>query len=79
MKKKFLLSEFEKNGLPPEGYSISGKPTGAVVKRQISKKIEKTMDTVVVHAGIPVKKSKKHLMMYYKMISFIFALIIPSI
>jgi hypothetical protein len=39
--KQVVLSEFEKNGLPPKGYSISIKPTGAVVKRQISKKIEK--------------------------------------
>jgi hypothetical protein len=55
--KQLVLSEFEKNGFPPDGYSISVKPTGAVVKRQISKKIEK--DTVVVRADIPVKKSKK--------------------
>jgi hypothetical protein len=41
------------------------KPTGAVGKLQISKKIDKT-DTVVVRANIPVKKGKKHLMMYYK-------------
>jgi UDP-galactopyranose mutase len=27
-----VLSEFEKNGLPPAGYTISVKPTGAVVK-----------------------------------------------
>jgi hypothetical protein len=54
-----VLSEFEKNGLPSEGYSISIKPTGEVVKRQISKEIEKTIDTVVVRADIPVKKGKK--------------------
>jgi hypothetical protein len=54
-----VLSEFEKNGLPSEGYSISVKPTGAVVKRQISKKIDKELETVVVIADIPVKKGKK--------------------
>jgi hypothetical protein len=53
-----VLSEFEKNGLPPEYYSISIKPTGAIVKRQISKKIDKT-DTVVVRADTSVKKGKK--------------------
>jgi hypothetical protein len=41
------------------------KHIGAVVKRQISKKIDKT-DTVVLRADIPVKKGKKHLMMYCK-------------
>jgi UDP-galactopyranose mutase len=51
--KKIVLSEFEKNGLPPDGYSISVKPTGAVVKRQISKRMEK--ETVGVRADIPVK------------------------
>jgi hypothetical protein len=59
-----VFSEFEKNRLPPDGYTISVKPTGAVVKCHISKKIDKT-DIVVVHADIPVKKVKKHLMMYY--------------
>jgi hypothetical protein len=34
------------------------KPTRAIVKRQISKKIDKTLDTVVVRADIPVKKGK---------------------
>jgi hypothetical protein len=34
------------------------KPTGAIVKHQISKKIDKT-DTIVVRADIPVKKGKK--------------------
>jgi hypothetical protein len=53
-----VLSEFEKNGLTPDGYTISVKPTGAVVKRQISIKIDQT-DTVVVRADIPVKKGKK--------------------
>jgi UDP-galactopyranose mutase len=57
--KQVVLSEFEKNGLPPEGYSTSLKPTEVVVKRHISKKIEKTLDTVVVRAYIPVKKGKK--------------------
>jgi hypothetical protein len=56
--KQVVLSEFEKNGLLPEGYSISVKPTGAIVKRQISKKIDKT-NTVIVRADIPVKKGKK--------------------
>jgi hypothetical protein len=64
--KQVVLSEFEKNVFPSDGYTISVKPTGAVVKRQISKKIDKTLDTVVVHADIPVKKGKKHLMIYYK-------------
>jgi hypothetical protein len=54
-----VVSEFDKNVLSPEGYSISVKLTGAVVKRQISKKIDKTLDTVVVRADIPVKKGKK--------------------
>jgi hypothetical protein len=31
--KQVVLSEFENNVLPSEGYSISVKPTGAVVKR----------------------------------------------
>jgi hypothetical protein len=56
-----VLSEFEKNGLPPDGYGISVTPTGAVVKRRISKKtkeLDKTY-TVVVRADIPVKKGKK--------------------
>jgi hypothetical protein len=57
--KQTVLSEFEKNGLSPEGYSISVKPTGAIVKRQISKKIDKATDTVVIRADIPVKKGKK--------------------
>jgi hypothetical protein len=35
------------------------KPPGAVVKHQISKKIEKALDTVVVGADILVKKGKK--------------------
>jgi UDP-galactopyranose mutase len=39
--KEVVLSEFEKNGLPPEGYSISVKSTGAVIKPQNSEKIEK--------------------------------------
>jgi UDP-galactopyranose mutase len=39
--KQVVLSEFEKNGLPPDGYSKSVKPTGPVGKRQISKKIDK--------------------------------------
>jgi hypothetical protein len=56
--KQTVFSEFEKNGLPPEGYSISVKPTGAILKRQISKKIDKT-DTIVVPVDIPVKKGKK--------------------
>jgi UDP-galactopyranose mutase len=56
--KQVVLSEFEKNGLPPDGYIISVKPTGAIVKRQISKKIDKT-DTVVIRVDIPVKKGKK--------------------
>jgi hypothetical protein len=42
--KQVVLSEFEKNGLPPEGYRISVKPTGAIVKRQISKKMNKELD-----------------------------------
>jgi hypothetical protein len=54
-----VLSEFEKNVLPPDGYSISVISTGAVVKRQISKQIEKALDNVVVRADIPVKKGKK--------------------
>jgi UDP-galactopyranose mutase len=57
--KQLLLSEFEKNGLPPDGYGISVKPTGAVVKRQISKRIDKEKETYVVRADIPVKKGKK--------------------
>jgi hypothetical protein len=57
--KQVVLSEFEKIGLPPERYSISFKPTGAVVKRQISKKIEKALDNLVVRVDIPVKKGKK--------------------
>jgi hypothetical protein len=57
--KQSVLSEFEKNGLPPDGYSISVKLTGAVVKSQISKKNEKTLDTIVVRADIPVKKGNK--------------------
>jgi UDP-galactopyranose mutase len=59
--KQHVLSEFEKNGLPPEGYSISVKAAGAVVKRQISKKseLDKETDTVIVRADIPVKKCKK--------------------
>jgi hypothetical protein len=58
--KQVVLSEFEKIGLPPGGYTISVKPTGAFVKRQISKKkeLDKT-DNVVVRADIPVKKGKK--------------------
>jgi hypothetical protein len=31
--KQTVLSEFEKNGLSPEGYSISVISTGAIVKR----------------------------------------------
>jgi hypothetical protein len=54
-----VLSEYEKNGLPPDGYIISVKPTGAVVKRQISKKIDKEKETVVFRVDIPVKKCKK--------------------
>jgi hypothetical protein len=54
-----VLSEFEKNGLPPDGYSISLKLKGAVLKRQISKKIDKEKETFVVRADIPVKKGKK--------------------
>jgi hypothetical protein len=57
--KQVILSEFENNGLPPDGYIISVKPTGAIVKRQISKKIDKNLDTVVILADFPVKKSKK--------------------
>jgi hypothetical protein len=60
--KQVVLSEFEKNGLQPEGYSISVKPTGAIVKRQISKKMNKELDkadTVVVRADIFFKKGKK--------------------
>jgi hypothetical protein len=60
--KQVVLSEFEKNVLPPEGYSISVKPTGAIIKSQISKKMNKKLDktdTVVVRADIPVKKGKK--------------------
>jgi hypothetical protein len=58
--KQIILSEFEKNVLPPDGYIISVKPIGAVVKHQISKKIAKT-DTVVVRVDIPVKKGKKNI------------------
>jgi hypothetical protein len=58
VEKQVVLLEFEKNGLPPDGYSISVKPTGAVVKRQISKKNDKALDDVVVRADIPVKKGK---------------------
>jgi hypothetical protein len=57
--KQVVLSKIEKNGLPHDGYSISVKPTGAVVKRQISKKIEKTLDTLVARSDILVKKGKK--------------------
>jgi hypothetical protein len=64
--KQVALSEFETNGLSPDGYSISVKPIGTIMKSQISKKIDKTFDTVVVRADIHVKKGKKHLMMYYK-------------
>jgi hypothetical protein len=61
-KKQVMLSEFEKNGLPPDDYTISVKPTGPAVKRQISKKTSKKLnktDTVVIRADIPVKKGKK--------------------
>jgi hypothetical protein len=37
------------------------KPSGAVVKCQMSKKINKTLDALVVNADIPVKKIKKAL------------------
>jgi hypothetical protein len=47
--KQVELSKFEKNDLPPDGHSISVKPTVAVVKRQISKKIDKP-EIVVVRA-----------------------------
>jgi hypothetical protein len=59
--KQVVLLEHEKNILPPDGYSISVKPTGNIVKRQISKKreLDKQLDTVVVRADIPVKKGKK--------------------
>jgi hypothetical protein len=60
--KQVVLSEFEKNGLPRESYSISVNPTGVIVKRQIFKKrkeSDKASDTVVVRADIPVKKGKK--------------------
>jgi fructose-specific phosphotransferase system component IIB len=59
MKKTSCIIIIWKNGLPPDGYSISVKSTGAVVNNQISKKIDKSLDTVVVRADIPVKKSKK--------------------
>jgi hypothetical protein len=57
--KQVILSEFEKNGLPPDGYSISVKPTGAIVKRQISKKTDKALDVpVVFRAYVTVKENK---------------------
>jgi hypothetical protein len=58
--KKVVLSEFEKNVLPPDGYSISVKPTGAVIKRHISSKTEKALEVHrLVKAYIPVKDNKK--------------------
>jgi hypothetical protein len=56
--KQVVLSGYEKNGLLPDGSTISSQPTGAVDKRQISKKIDKT-DTVVIRIDIPVKKGQK--------------------
>jgi hypothetical protein len=58
--KQIVLSEFEKNGLPPDGYSISVKPTRAIIKPQISKKIDKSLDIpVLVSVYVPVKENKK--------------------
>ena len=57
--KQVILSKFEKNRLPSDGYTISVKPTGAVVQFQISIKIDKTLDTVDISADIPFKKGKK--------------------
>jgi hypothetical protein len=54
-----VLSELEKNVLPPDGYKISTRHEGAVVTRPISKKIDKALDTVVVRANISDKKGKK--------------------
>jgi hypothetical protein len=59
MKKNKCIIWIWKNGLPLDCYSISVKSTGAVGKCQISKKIDKTQDTVVVRADISVKKGKK--------------------
>jgi hypothetical protein len=57
--KQPVLSEFETNGIPPEVYTISVISTGAIVKLDMFKKKDKTMDIGVVRADIPVKKGKK--------------------
>jgi hypothetical protein len=58
--KQVALSEFEKNGLSPDGYSISVKPTGTIVKRQMSKKTDKALEVLVlVHITFQLRKIKK--------------------
>jgi hypothetical protein len=53
--KQVGLSEFEKNCFLPDDYTISVKPTGAIVKRQISKKTEKALEVpLIVCAYVPV-------------------------
>ena len=63
--KKIVLSEFEKNGLLPDGYSLSFKPTGEVVKRQISKRLINPIMELFVPIFL-LRKVKKYLMTYYK-------------
>jgi hypothetical protein len=65
--KQVALSEFEKNGLPPDGYSISVKTTGAIVKHQMSKKADKALEVLIlVHITFQLRKIKKHFIMYNK-------------
>jgi hypothetical protein len=54
--KEILQSEFKKNNVPPDGYVISIKSSGAVVQRTLTKG---DCATTINVSDVPVKKSKK--------------------
>jgi hypothetical protein len=64
--KQVVLLEFEKNGLPPNGYRISTEHDGAVVKLKFLIKLIRKRTQWLLELIFLLKNVKRYLMMYCK-------------
>jgi hypothetical protein len=52
--KDLVISEFQKNKVPPDGYAISIKSSGTVIKRTLIERVSDTTATSTINVSVPL-------------------------